>query len=479
VAVLLAIAGLGAIRSALPAVLPRAGDIRVDGWVLLFAVATSFLTAVLVGLVPAWGAARGNLVEALKESGGERGGRRTGAAKHAFVVAQIALTLVLVHLACLQAASYLLLRKLDLGFDTANTLTASVMLRGSSYEDANRRHAFFRELVARLEALPGVIHAGAASHLPLQGGSNERVVAEGQAIPADPNDLPLVERKSVVGDYFRAMGLRARAGRMLAPADTFRNTAGAGGAVINERMAQQLWPGKDAVGQRFRPRNPEWVTAPGDAPEWLTVVGVVEDVRQWGLEAPAIAEAYRPYMIAPQQRMFVALRTASDPMGLVAAVRREVASLDPAVAISAVRTMDGLVSGQLTWRKLLTSLVGLFAALALLLAVAGVFGVLSFFVAQHTHELGVRMALGAGRRQVLLLVLKRAGGLALWGVVLGVVGALAASQVTRGFVYGLRPADPLLMGGVALLLLVTAVSAALVPARRATNVDPALALRAE
>ena len=479
VAVLVAVGGLGAIRGVLPAVLPRAADIRVDGWVLLFAAATSCVTALLFGLVPAWGAARGHLVAALKEAGGERAGRRAGGAKHAFVVAQVALTLVLVHLACLQTGSYLVLRKLDLGFDPGNTLTAGVMLRGSRYEDASRRHAFFGELVERLEAVPGVIHVGAVSHLPLQGGSNERVVAEGQAIPADPNDLPLVERKSVVGDYVRAMGLRLRAGRMLTPADTFRNSSGAGGAIINARMAQQLWPGEDALGKRFRPHDPEWVTAPGTGPEWLTVVGVMEDVRQWGIEAPAIAEAYRPYMIEPQQRMFVVLRTATAPMSVVAAVRREVAALDPGVAISVVRTGDDLVSGQLTWRQLLTSLVGLFAVLALILAVAGIFGVLSYFVTQRRHDLGIRMALGAGRRQLLLLVLRRAGRLALWGVGFGVVGALAASWLTRGFVYGLRPVDPLLMGGVAVLLLVTALVAALVPARRATKVDPALVLRAE
>ena len=275
------------------------------------------------------------------------------------------------------------------------------------------------------------------------------------------------------------MGLRLRAGRTLTPADTFRNSSGAGGAIINARMAQQLWPGEDALGERFRPHDPEWVTAPGAGPEWLTVVGVMEDVRQWGIEAPAIAEAYRPYMIEPQQRMFVVLRTATAPMSVVAAVRREVAALDPGVAISAVRTGDDLVSEQLTWRRLLTSLVGLFAALALILAVAGIFGVLSYFVTQRRHDLGIRMALGAGRRQLLLLVLRRAGRLALWGVGFGVVGALAASWLTRGFVYGLRPVNPLLTGGVAVLLLVTALVAALVPARRATKVDPALVLRAE
>lgn len=479
VAVLLAFWGIGAIRGVLPAGFPRAADIRVDGSVLLFAVAISLLTALVFGLVPAWGATRGSHVDALKEAGGERAGRRTGGARQAFAAAQIALTLVLVHLAALLAGSYLKLREMNLGFETENTLTVSVALRGSAYQDANRRNAVFRELIARLEVLPGVINAGAVSRLPLEGGSNEHVVVEGQPIPSDPNDLPLVERKSVVGDYFRAMGLELREGRMLTAADTFRNASGAGGVIINERMAQQLWPGEVALGKRYRPNSPEWLTEAGAAPEWLTVVGVVEDTRQWGIEAPAIAEAYRPYMLEPQERMFVALRTAVEPTSLVAAVRREVGRLDPGVAVSAVRTMDDVVSGQLSWRKLLTSLVLLFAVLAVLLAVAGIYGALSYFVAQRTHELGVRMALGAGRGQLLQLVLGRAAKLALWGVALGTGGSLAASQVTRGFLYGLRPSDPSFMGGVAILLLVTALAAALLPARRATKVDPALVLRAE
>lgn len=478
-AVLLAFWGLGAIRGALPAGVPRVADIGIDGSVLFFAVAASFLTAVVFGLAPAIGATRGDHAEALKEAGGERAGRRTGGAKQAFAVAQIALTLVLVHLACLQAGSYLVLRGTDLGFDAENTLTVSIALRGSAYQDAGRRHTFFRELVGRLEALPGVSHAGAVSRLPLEGGSNEHVVVEGREIPQDPDDLPLVERKSVVGDYFRATGHRLRAGRMLTPADTFGNVGGAGGVVINQRMAQQLWPGEDPLGKRYRPHSPEWITPPEAGPEWLTVVGVVEDVRQWGIEAPAIAEAYRPYMLEPQQRMFVALRSATEPASLVAAVRREVGRMDPGVAVSAVRTMDDVVRGQLSWRRLLTGLVGLFSVLALVLAVAGVYGALSFFVAQRNHELGVRMALGAGRGQLLVLVLGRGVRLALWGVALGTAGALAASQLTRGFVYGLRPTDPRFVGAVGAVLLVTVLAAALVPARRATKVDPALVLRAE
>lgn len=479
VAVLLAFWGLGAIRGVLPADVPRTADIGVDGSVLLFAAAASFLTALVFGLAPAIGATRGNQAEALKEAGGDRAGRRTGGARQAFAVAQIALTLVLVHLACLQAGSYLVLRGMDLGFDTENTLTVAVPLRGSAYEDAGRRHAFFRELIARLEVLPGVSHAGAVSKLPLEGGSNEHILVEGRAVPQDPNDLPLVERKSVVGDYFRAMGLRLQAGRMLTAADTFGNAGGAGGVIINRRMAQQLWPGDDPLGKRYRPNSPEWITPPAAGPQWLTVVGVVEDVRQWGMEAPAIAEAYRPYMLEPQQVMFVALRSAVEPASLVAAVRREVARLDPGVPVSAVRTMDEVVSGQLSWRRLLTSLVGLFAVLALLLAVAGIYGALSYFVAQRTHELGVRMALGARRGQLLLLVLGRGARLALWGVALGTAGALAASRLTSGFVYGLRPADPRFVGGVGVVLLAAALAAALIPARRATTVDPALVLRAE
>lgn len=468
VAVLLTFWGLGALRGMLPATVPRAGDIRLDATVLVFALVVSALTGLVFGLAPALAATRASHVEALKEGGGRGAGRRRGRLRNGFVVAQLGLTLMLVHGTALLVGSYLLLRDTELSFDPDNVLTTIVALSAETYDDVGRRVALFDKLVPRLEALPGVRSAAVVNRLPLEGGTNDRIIVEGREIPPDPNQRPLVERKTFVRDYLRTMGIPLRAGRTLTPLDSVRVGAG---VLINERMAEQLWPGEDPLGKRF--------SFSGDPPQWLTVVGVVANVRQWGVEWPAIAEAYRPYPIYPQRTMYLILKTDVEPLSVVADVRRAVLEVDPNLPVTDTRTMDQVLGDSFVQRRFVTGLIGLFAVLALVLAIAGFYGVISYFVAQRSHELGVRMALGAGRGQLLRLVLARGLRLTALGILLGTAGALAASFITRSALYGLSPVNPWFVAGVALLLLGVAVASTMVPARRATTVDPARALQAE
>lgn len=462
---------IGALRGALPAWVPRTDQIRMDAWSAAFSLAVTVAAALLFGLAPALLAGRDSHVESLKEGArGAAGQAGHGWLRNAFVVVQLALTLILLHGTTLLLGSYFLLLREDLGFDSTNVLTAAISPAGAAYDDPAAREALYVELIPRLESLPGVRRAAVVSKLPLRGGNNDRVVVDGRAVPPDPNDRLLVERSSVVGGYLAAVGIPLRAGRDLQPGDAIPGRAG---AVINERMAEQLWPGEDALGKRFS-------FGEGDDPdEWLTVVGIAGNVRQWGLESRPIAEAYRPYLLFPRQRMYIVVRTDVDPDGLVDALRREVLAVDPNLPISEVRTMGNLVAETFARRALMTGAIGFFALLAVILGVAGTYGVTAYFVVQRTHEIGVRVALGAGRARVLRYVAASGARLAALGVILGAVGALAAARVIQAILYEMRASDPLVLAATALLLFVVATASTLIPARRATAVDPIRALRAE
>lgn len=467
VAGLLVFAGLGTLRRSLPATMPRVADVTLDTQVLGLALLVALVSGLLFGLAPALQAVRVSHAEVLKEGGRGRSSRTGGKARSAFVVGQFALTLTLVHATVLLVGSYVLLQQRDQGFDPSNVLTMRVSLSGPAYQDSVARLTFFRELVPRLQALPGVRQAAVINRLPFEGGTNARVIVEGREVPPDPNDRPLVERKSVMGEYLQVMGIPLQAGHMVGE----RDAEGLPGVVINQRMAESLWPGESPLGKRFSFED--------DPPSWLTVVGVAANVSQWGAEWGSIAEAYRPYTLYPQQSMYLALRSDVPPQTLVQAARDEVLALDPAMPVTQIRTGGELMGAQFTGRQLLTALIGLFAVLGLLLAAAGIYGVISYFVTQRTHELGVRMALGAGRGAVLRLVLSRGVWLAVAGVVFGSAGAVAAAQITRSVLFGMSPTNPWAMAGVAVLLMAVALLATLVPARRATTVDPARALQAE
>lgn len=465
VALLLSFWGVGVMRGALPSTLPRVENSSLDATVMGLSLLVSLLTGLAFGLAPALQAVRVGHTEALKSSGEGHGGE--GRARRAFVVAQLALTLILVHETALLVGSYRLLRQRDQGFDSENVLTMSVALSSPSYDDGEARVAFLRGLIPRLAELPGVREAAAVNRLPFEGGTNDRIVIEGRENPTDPNERPLVERKAVMGDYLSAMGIPLREGRMLNERDAF----GVPAVVINEYMATRLWPDESPLGKRF---------SFGDDPsEWLTVVGVTANVSPWGPEWGTLAEAYRPYALFPSRTMYLVLKADVPPSSLVAVARRVVGELDPNLAVTGIRTGEAFMADHFAQRQLITTIISLFAVLALILATAGIYGVVAYYVSQHTYALGVRMALGAGRARVLRLVLGKSLALAGSGVAFGTAGTLVMAHITRSFLFGLSPANPWFLAGVALFLLTAAIAAALLPARRATMVQPARALRTE
>jgi predicted permease len=460
------------LHAAIPADLPRITNIGIDGAVLGFALGISLLTGLLFGLAPALSASRTNLTESLKEGrGSQQSSSRSNLLRGALVAGQFALALVLANGAALMVQSYLGFRGMEQGFDPDNVLTVNVALQGERYEDVYARDDFLRQTIERVAAIPGVVEVGATSKLPLRGGTNGQVWTEDDPERLHDGQGPLVEFSRVSGDYFEAMGIRLLSGRHLVPDDS---VAASPGTIINEEMGRQLWPDENPVGKRYSFRT--------DPPLWMTVVGVVKDVRQWGPYRTPRAEHYLPYTApgwAQGSRMYLIVKAELDPLSLVAPVRQAVLAVDKDQPVSEVRTMKGVLSDQFAGQRFNTLLVGIFAAIALLLVTAGVYGVVSFYVAQTRHEIGVRMALGAGRGRVLGLTMIRGLKLAAIGGVIGVAGIFATTQVIRSLLFGANPVDiPTMIGGV-LVLIAVGVLASMVPAQRAASVSPVTALRSE
>jgi predicted permease len=346
-------------------------------------------------------------------------------------------------------------------------------LAGVRYQEHARRVAFYDGVLDRVRNLPGVEAAGYTTHVPLvwKGDSN-RFTVEGR--DTGPGVVLTANHRQVTPDYFRALGLAVREGRTFGPQDDER---GAPVAVVNETLARAEWPGESAVGKRFK------IGGAASTLPWLTVVGVVADVRQMSADAPARAEMYLPYRQAEAFAIFaprdLVVRTAAAPSSLVPDVRRAIHEVDPHQPLAAVRTMEEVLGSVTAQRRTEMILLTSFAALALLLAALGIYGVLSYFVVQHTPEIGVRMALGAQRRDVLRLVVGKGMALALAGVGLGLAGAFALTRLMQSWLFGVDASDPLTFASIALLLTLVAFVACLVPARRATRVDPMVALRYE
>jgi predicted permease len=468
-----AFAAMTSIRAAIPADLPRVANIGIDGAVLGFALLISLFTGLVFGLAPAIAAARTDLTASLKEGRGTpKAGSRRNLLRGALVAGQFALALVLANGAALMVQSYIEFRGMEQGFDPENVLTVNVTMRGEQYADDWARNDFLRQTMARIAAIPGVVAVGAKNRLPLQGGTNGQVWTEDDPERPPPGGPgPLVEFAWVVGDYFDAMGIRLVAGRNLTSDDS---VAAHPGTVINQEMARRLWPGENPVGKRYSFRD--------EPPNWMTVVGVVEDVRQWGPYARPRAEHYLPYTApgwASRARMFLTIKTELEPLSLVGAVREAVLSVNPDQPITEIRTMEGVLNDQFAGQRFNTLLVGIFAAIALLLVTAGVYGVVAFYVAQSTHEIGVRMALGAGRGRVLQLTIWRGLKLAAIGGILGIGGIFATTTVIRSLLFGASPVNiPTMIGGL-LLLVCVGLLASLVPAQRAASVSPVTALRSE
>jgi putative ABC transport system permease protein len=414
-------------------------------------------------LAPALAISTQRLVEGLKEGGwGGVSAHGRARVRNALVVGQFALTLVLANAAALVVTSWVRLRATELGFTPDEVMVAAITLRGPAYADLSVVRDYYDDVIERVEALPGVQAAGAVSKLPMYGGTNTEVTIAGREDETGRGMGPLVEVSVATPGYFRALGIRLLAGRDLEPRDS---SPADPSVVINRTFAERIWPGESAVGKRFAVQQMNW----------KTVVGVVDDVRQWGLERPAIPEAYVPYMQVPPSGMhsfdhvrYLIVRAEVDPTSLASLVRREAvaaAPTDPPV----VETygMSELVEGQFRGRRFSMVLLGLFAAMALVLVAAGIYGVMSYFVAQRRQEVGVRVALGASRDQVLRLVMVQGMKLAAVGVVFGLAGALASSKAIAGMLYGVNPIHlPTLTAG-ALFMVGVGFVGSMVPALRA------------
>ncbi|HET9983694.1 MAG TPA: ABC transporter permease [Longimicrobiales bacterium] len=455
--------------------------LRVDGRALAFTLALCAATTALAGLWPALHAARGGSASRLADGG--RGsdapaGRRT---RDALVVAEIAVSLVLLAGAGLMLRTLTALRRVDPGFHAEHVLTAEVGLPDGRYADPDRVRAFWGALLERARALPGVRDAGAVQLLPLAGiGPSTDFVLEGGP-PPRPGEGPEVRYAVATPGYVGALGIRVLRGRDFDRRDDER---AARVALVSESMARHSWPGQDPIGKRVA-LSIEALRFRGDGPPILdfpsayrTVVGVVADVRHDALSREPAPHLYLPLAQHPAREMTVVLRTTGDPAALAAALRRTVASIDPAQPVSDIRGMEDVVAQTVGQPRYRTLLLGLFGAVAALLAAIGLYGVLAYGVARRTREIGVRIALGATSRDVFRLVGADALRLAAAGLALGVAGALAATRMLSGLLFGVRAIDPLTFLAATAGLLAVAAAAAWLPARRAACVDPADALRA-
>lgn len=470
----LAKATFGYLTRLVPLTFPSGTSPALDWRVLAFAAMLALLTVLLFGVGPALVAARTGLADRLKKGAGPGLGSRHRMGS-ALVVAEITLTVVLLAAAGLLLRSYTHVLAVDPGFQPDHLLIVETALPATKYAELANRSAFYEDVLERVRALPGVAGAGYANYAPLlfKGGRVAVSIEGGPAVTAENIMQHIVSDRVVTAGYLETLGVPVLGGRLFDARDTATAPLT---AVINQRMAEQYWPGRDATGKRFK-------IGQGDSP-WLTVVGVVGNVRQMGLDVPPEAEFYlsasQPLFDAPffwPQHLLV--RTQVDPLTLAAAVRSTIWAVDADQPVSSIRAMSEVLDAELESRNTQLMLVGAFAVLALVLAAAGIYGVLSYSVAQRAPEIGLRMALGAQRGTVLGAIVSGALVLAAAGLALGIAGALALTRALTSFLYDVSPADPLTFAASAVLLLLVTGAAAFLPARRAANVDPMTALRDE
>jgi predicted permease len=475
IGLLLALGGTRIAVKALPAVLPRTGDIKTDWRVLLFTLAASIFTGVLFGLAPAVQASSPDLNDSLKE-GGRSGSGSKQRIRSALIVAEIAMALVLLVGAGLVIRSFAILGRVNPGFDPRNVVALDLSLGPRAYSEPSRINNLYRQLFENLKSVPGVQAAAATTLLPLDGSDSELFFYINDRPIPPASELPLAMNYFTTPDYFSAMRIPLIKGRFFDEHDNENNKRV---MVIDESLERQFFPGEDPIGKSIT------IHPSSDISVETEIIGVAGHVSQQNLGSASFVEPQFYVSIYQLPQDFastfanILVRTGGDPASFVPAVRRELANIDPDQPIYNARTMEQVVGQSIADRRFVLILLGAFSLLALLLASIGIYGVMSYSVAQRTQEIGVRMALGAARTQVFRMMITGAARLALAGIVLGVVGALALTRLMTAFLFGVSPSDPLTFLLISAFLAAIALLSSCIPVRRAMKVDPIAALRCQ
>jgi predicted permease len=470
---LLSVWGTRFLATLIPAGIAPLTGTGVDGRVLLFTLAVTLATGILFGIIPASRVSQFHLTPSLKQGGGQSGvGSGGQRLRDALVISEVALAIVLLAGGALMIRSLQNLYHLDPGFRADHVLVMHTPLPDQKYKTLTQRTAFYDQVLANVETLPGVVAAGYTTWIPLtNAGGAMGVTLEGKPEPA-PGQALIPNVRIISKNYAAALGMKLIEGRLFEQGDGFGKPLV---ALINQTMAKNYWPGENPVGKRFKSGRYS------EKSPWISVVGIVGDIHQAGLDLPARAEMYFPYQqqddgFSPE---YLAVRTTGDPMAFAEIVRQQVWAVDKEQPVAKVMPLEDLVDENLSSRRMQASLLSGFAGLALLLVTLGIYAVLSFAVTQRTQEIGVRVAMGAQPRDVLRMIFAQGFKLFLIGAAIGLAAALALSRALVHLLFGVSANDPASFAGVTLLLAVVALLACYVPARRATRVDPLIALRYE
>ena len=470
---LVAVWGVNSLVSLSTDTIPRVREIGIDGKVAFFTILISLVTGVVFGLAPALQVSKPDLVDALKESSRTTPGARRNTLRSALVVTEVALSLVLLIGAGLMIRSFAKLNSVHPGFDPENVATMGVTLLRANYPDDTHVAATYSQLLEQLAAAPGVESVGATTELPLSGAStSDYFTIEGR--PAIPKaEQPLTECRTVTPHFFESMRIPLLAGRDFTPTDTKQSP---NVAVVNEVFARLFFPGEDPLGHRLNLQ--------GQFRDPLLIVGVVGNVRDFGLDEQPKPGIYYPYLQSPlfedlSRSLTLVIRTKSDPASLMESLRAEMLSMDKTLPVYSLKPMTEYLHDSLSRRRFNMVLLSVFAAVALVLAAVGIYGVISYTVSQRTHEIGIRLAIGAHAGNILRLVIGQAMLLTIIGIALGLAASFALTRLMESLLFEVSATDPLTFGVIAAILTGVALAACLVPARRATKVDPMTALRYE
>lgn len=468
---LVAVWGADLLLALVPSDLPRLSEIHMDWRVLGFTLVISVATGIIFGLAPALNASSTNLSETLKEGGrGSTEGVHGNRIRNALVISEVALSLVLLVGAGLLMQSLVRLERVNPGFDPHNVLALSLDLPETRYPKDEQVGDFVRQLQSRLTGVPGIVASSAVTPLPLSS-KNLGVAFDVEGRPMSKGEMPSTDLRIVSPDYFRVMGIPLVAGRDFTTRDGWKASPV---IIINQTLARRYFPNQDPIGKHIRP-----TVSAGDQPEMREIVGVVGDIRHASLTAELKPEVYLPHAQIPANSMTLVVRTNSDPSAVIPAIRGAVREMDPDLPLFNIRTLDQYVLRSASRPRFNSALLATFACVALLLTAIGLYGVMAYSVAQRTHEIGIRMALGARTSNVLGLVVRQGMKLTAAGLAIGLIGAFAATRMLAGLLFGVSPTDPLTFIGVSALIATVALLACYLPARRATKVDPLIALRYE